>query len=148
MAIYVVGYDIPNAGDDTYTELDEYIKKQYPNSIHPLDSTWFIETDQDDDKVFWTIAKMLKEPSRLIVAALNGVGSFTNNFKKSDATWLRKRLVSCCLQLAAALTTSARPTRCECSAAGSRGPPADDEFCSGECRAEWWRKWQIRESEG
>lgn len=88
MTVYCVSYDLKKERD--YSELFKKLEA-YGNSIHPLESTWFIATEASASQIRDELKEAVDEDDKVIVIeVIKHWASY--NLGKQNTEWLRKNI--------------------------------------------------------
>lgn len=85
--VKLVTYDLHKPTKD-YERLFEALRS-YPSWAHPLDSVWFLDTNQDTSAVRNHLQNYIDADDSLIVTGISGWA--TSNVSKKATDWLKQR---------------------------------------------------------
>jgi len=89
MATFLISYDLKQPGRD-YEDLYKRIKS-YPTWCHPVESTWFVVSESNCEKIRNHLSPALDKNDRLIVADMAGNGAWSG-MSTTITNWLKKNL--------------------------------------------------------
>jgi hypothetical protein len=86
MTVYQIDYDLQEPGQD-YDQIHEKIR-ELGDTIWPLESTWFVETDLSVSDVRSEIEGVTDQNDYVIVTKF--VGTYSAYLQSDDIEWLRE----------------------------------------------------------
>jgi hypothetical protein len=91
MAVYMIGYDLVKPDHD-YAPLYKALN-EFSTSLHCLDSTWFIVSDQTAQEILnGLLVHVHPKHDRLIVTPLTVGSAWTVGLGKESSDWLHRHL--------------------------------------------------------
>jgi len=88
MKTYIVTYQFGNYGKN-YTSFYEAIKTNYPGWRHPMESLWFIRTDETSLEIYTRLKAHLEVTDSIFVAEITD--SYEGWMSSSFWQWLKNK---------------------------------------------------------
>lgn len=86
--IYLITYDLNKKGQD-YSELYKAIKELGDN-IHPMDSVWFVESDNSAEEINKLLCDTVDENDLIFVSKM--ISNYAGQLNDTDIDWIKKKI--------------------------------------------------------
>ncbi len=88
MGVKYIVFDLSNATSDDYRLIKKRIDKFYPDNIHPLNTTYYVATDDSCRDVFFNIEEAFMGADYKLIVGVHA-GSYSSD-NLDVASWLKK----------------------------------------------------------
>lgn len=97
MPVYMIGYDLHPSEGQEYDDLIDAIERLFPNNIHPLDSTWIVNSNSTAEKIRDLIKPHIYQDDQLLILKIASspvTGKWSSyGLSKFDTDWLKKNIL-------------------------------------------------------